>query len=322
LNNPWGSITPPADDVNVRLIDHTHALRLFWARDHTGRYLFVYEFLEETGAGEISLPDLIGIRAQISPPHGASDKTRLVLVLNETDNWEIFYALCTDIVNATVSVEGAAAAVQVILRRLSRWQEFLKNNRPRLLSEERIKGLIGELLFLDRHLVPAFDVEAAVSFWQGPEGLPQDFCVNDGAVEVKCQSGATEPTVKITSADQLCPQLPHMHLYVVTLGQSTADEEGAVNLPTLVGRLKELAHAASADCLERFYDLMLKSGYVECDEYLRYSYVVAGQTMFEVSEGFPRICRDAIHPGISRVSYSISLTECSQFEGAPDWVKL
>src|SRR5258708_17450041 len=125
------------------------------------------------------------------------------MLLNDKGNWELFFSLCNDLVEATDHINDSAEAVQKIMIRLNRWHEFLKKRHPGLLSEEKILGLIGELLFIKNHLIPVFGPGQSIKFWQGPEGLPQDFNVNESAIEVKCQSASRSDTVRISSADQL-----------------------------------------------------------------------------------------------------------------------
>jgi hypothetical protein len=321
MNNPWNAINPPPRDVNARRVDHTHALELFWARDHIGRYLFIYEFSSEASPSNINLPDLVGIEAIYAPADNSITVNRLILLLKEQSNWEIFLSLCNDLVQATREAKNSTAAVQLILRRLVRWQDFLKKNRSSILSEEGIKGLIGELLFIKDYLIPTFGAGQAIKYWQGPEGLPQDFNINNSAIEVKCQSGATSPYIKITSADQLCPQLPEMYLFVVTLGKTDIQAKDAINLPHLVFHIKEILRSDDPHQLERFNDLLYMVGYMDSDRYLDFSYVVTQEKMFQVENGFPRICPEEIHRGIVNLSYSISLSECSPFEKQPHWMK-
>lgn len=321
MNNPWDKISPPAKDVSARLVDHTHGLDLFWARDHLGHYLFVYEFPPEEAIPKINLPDLAGIQAVYLPAGNNISKNRLVLMLNEQGNWELFLSLCNDLVQATRQAKTSASAVQTILRRLARWHEFLKKNPNDLLTEEKIKGLIGELLFIKKYLIPVFGAGQAVQFWQGPEGLPQDFNVSNSAIEVKCQSGASSPYVKITSADQLCPQLPEMYLFVITLGKTTPETKDAINLPGLVTHIRDSLQSAASTQIERFNDLLYMVGYTDSEQYLEFSYLLVDQTMFEVKESFPRICAGNIHHGIVKLSYNISLSECEPFQGQPDWMR-
>ncbi len=320
MHNPWDTISQPTNDVSARRIDHTHALDLFWARDHLGRYLFIFELPPDAVMQQSNLPALAGMQLTHMPASGEVP-ARMVLVLNEKTNWEIFLALCNDLVHTTRNCKGIQEAVQTILRRLGRWQEFLKKQRPGLLSEEQIKGLIGELLFIRDTLNPEFGPAQAITFWQGPETLPQDFNVNDCAIEVKCQSGVSQPTVRISSAEQLCPQLPEMYLRVLTLGRTAPDNSEAINLPLLVDQIRQALDTCSPPALERFNDLLFMTGYVDSERYRDFSYLLAGQAMFHVVDGFPRICPDDLPAGIARLSYSVSLSECAPFKGAPDWME-
>ena len=320
MNNPWDNISQPSSDVAARRIDHEHDLDLFWARDHLGRYLFIFELPPDVTMQQSSLPALAGIELTHMPAAGKT-LARLVLVLNEKANWEIFLALCNDLVHTTRICCTTEEAVQTILRRLSRWQEFLKKQRPGLLSEERIKGLIGELLFLRDSLMPTFGPAQAITFWQGPESLPQDFNVNDCAIEVKCQSGISQPTVRISSAEQLCPQLPEMYLRVLTLGRTAPENSEALNIPFLVGQVRHQLDACSPPALERFNDLLYMTGYLDSERYREFSYLLAGQAMYQVTEDFPRIGPEDLRQGIVRLSYSISLADCAPFKGAPDWME-
>ena len=321
MNNPWDEINPPSKDVSARRIDHKHPLDLFWARDHLGRYLFIFEFPPEDGLPRMNLPDLVGIQTAYVPTEVQKGSNRLVLLLNEQSNWELFLSLCNDLVQATQLANNSKAAINAILMRLERWQEFLKKNRKGILSEEKILGLIGELLFINNHLIPAFGAGQSIKFWQGPEGLPQDFNVNQSAIEVKCQSGATAPYVKISSADQLCPQLPEMYLFVVTLGKAAPETTDAIDPPKLISQIRNALKSEGSIQIERFNDLLYAIGYIDSNLYLNYSYILTGEKMFRVSDGFPKICAKDLDPGITNVSYSISLSECANFENQPDWMR-
>ena len=311
MNNPWDQIVSPEKDISALRVDAEHPLDLFWAKDQAGRYLFVYEYTSKQELDLKVTPDLVGIETIFIP--SASGISRLVLVLKDKINWEIFFSVCNDLLSATRCAKNSPLAVAIILRRLFRWQEFLKKSRLDILSEEKIKGLIGELIFLRDHLIPKFGAANAVKFWFGPEGAPQDFNINDCAVEVKCQSGITLPCVKIASADQLSPQLPKMYLFVVTLGKTTIDNRDAINLPLLVEDIQKLLEQESSQSLERFLDLLCDAGYYHSGKYLDFSYLLLEEQVFFITEGFPRICPDNLSAGIVKLSYSIGLAECEPF---------
>ena len=313
--NPWESIEIPSRDVSARRVDHTHPLNFFWAKDHQGRYLFFCEFEKDTPLPS-KFPDLIGV--EVFPP---GKERRLVLLLKSKSDWEIFLALCTDIVKATQNIHQVTSSVAIIINRLNRWREFLTKAKSPLLSEDRIKGLMGELIFLKNHLMPAFGVEQSIEFWRGPDGYSQDFEVNDCAIEVKCQSGVSSPQVKISSEDQLCSQMPNIFLHVVTLGRASQDDSMSVHLPSILQEIRTLITPYSSDCMERFNDKVFKTGYINLDAYMDYSYIHTKDITYRVIEGFPRICRRNLYEAIKQVKYTISLSHCEPYLGFPDWME-
>ena len=145
MNNPWSDIATPSREFNVRLVSDKHPLKLYWGKDVRGGYLFIVQFSKDATPDKKMLPELSGIRVAIAP---APDCCRLVLLLNETPNWELFKSLCVDLIYASENSSNHSEAVNIIIRRLLRWHEFLKREKLHLLSPEAIKGLIGELLFM------------------------------------------------------------------------------------------------------------------------------------------------------------------------------
>lgn len=319
MNNPWNPINQPAKDFNALRVDRSHPLDLFWGLNEAGNYLFVYEFTAANVLANNQFPKLAGLDIESRKLDG--EARLIVLSLRDRKNWELFYSLCSDLVQATRDSKGHDSAIATFIRRLNRWQEFLKRGRPNLLVEEKIKGLLGELLFLREHLMRAFDAGTAVDCWKGPEGFPQDFNVNKIAVEVKCQSGGSTPIVRISSADQLAPQVPQLFLFVITLARAAAAQEAAINLPTIVEELRRTIELVSSAALERFNDLLLIIGYTDSDEYLDFNYLQVSEECFNVREGFPRIQSHELIAGVEKVSYSIRLSACRPFEGWPEWRK-
>lgn len=321
MSNPWSAIAQPSRDLNALRIDSTHPHDMFWAKDQAGHYLFIFEFAEDVSAvRQLVLPDLSGIKAQYAAAAPGAARNKFALILNNTQDWELFYSLCSDLVGATRLAPSPQTAIHIILRRLARWHEFLKSRRG-LLGEEKIKGLIGELLFLKKHLIPAFGPGNAIKLWQGPDGAPQDFAVGDCAIEVKCHSAGTRPYVSISSEFQLCSQLPELYLFVVALSKGTEDLPGTVTLPGLIADIRGTLGEVSYDQLERFNDLLYSIGYIESDQYLNYIYLMTSQSMFRVEPGFPRLCPDDLIQGVARITYDIDLLACARFAGCPAWME-
>ncbi|MBI9091106.1 MAG: PD-(D/E)XK motif protein [Desulfobacterium sp.] len=322
MNNPWEEIKTPSHDLLYRLVDPEHPLRLLRAKDTYGRFLFIYEFPLSDHIPD-KFPELNGIDIYLrKPDEGPTENCMLLLILKDKKEWQIFLSLCNDIAASTRELEQQIQATRIILRRLKRWQEFLQRLRSGLLPEKDIKGLIGELLFIKKHLSPAFGAGKAVQFWQGPDDSPQDFNVHDCAIEVKCQLGTTTPRVRISSAEQLCPQLPEMFLYVATLGKSEQNVKEAVNLPSLIDGIRFELETNSPSDVERFNNLIYQTGYIDSEGYEQFNYIPVSEKMFSVITDFPRICPNELPPGIERLSYDIKLLDCESFSKSPDWMDL
>ncbi|MCQ3828460.1 PD-(D/E)XK motif protein [Microbulbifer elongatus] len=320
MNNPWDKIDVPVSDVHARRVDPKHSEDFFWARDHSGGYLFIFRSKPKQKMPD-RYPALTGIAVDSTPEPG-SGRHRLILFLRERSDWELFLALCQDLVAAT-KVDGIteAAVPSVILRRLTRWRDFLSTERVGLLSEQEIKGLIGELIFLSTHLADHQGIGSAVKSWEGPNDSPQDFCVGNTAIEVKCQLGTTTSRIAISSEQQLFSQLPFSYLYVVTLGKTEHTPE-ALNLLDMVAEIRERVSIEAPDMLEYFNDLVYETGYRDDERYRNFSYLLVGQKMYEIEGEFPRLRPDSIPCGVERVRYNLDLSVCEPFIGTPDWVNL
>jgi len=313
--NPWKKIAPPCEGFETRLVGPAHPLNLYWGRDSSKRYLFIYKFTSEKIPKKKSLPRLAGI--DIGLARESSGSSNLVLRLMDSTHWEIFHTLCQDIILATEDCPGPNEATPTIIQRLGRWQDLLRRGQLGILSGEQIRGLLSELLFLSDVVSPNLSWETAILSWHGPEGAPQDFAVEQSAIEVKCQSGSSTPTVRISSAEQLEPQLPKGYLVVFTM---TEMPKGDHSLNSVIRKIRaELLQNSDPDTRKRFEELIYAAGYVKRDEYDDFRYNCISLTCFELREGFPRILSSSLASGVAKVTYNISLAECSPFEARPAW---
>ncbi len=316
MHNPWAAIEKPSTDLNVRLVDENHPLKLYWGVDAKNRYSFAYDAATGALPQKRSLPALAGLEIYVAQQ---GQRGKMVLLLQNNSDWEIFHALCWDLVRATVSVKDELAASAIILRRLQRWQELLRKNRPQILTPEEIKGLMGELLFLRQPLATVFGFDDAITAWRGPEDGPQDFAIKETAIEVKCQAGGSKPVVRISSAEQLCPQLPEGYLVVYTLARQSTDEPDALTLNSMVAEIRSALAGASVSSRERFEDLLYMAGFIAREEYEDYRFSVVAVKCYKLDDGFPRIISSDLIPGVESVSYSVRLENCSEFQARPVW---
>ena len=79
---------------------------------------------------------------------------------------------------------------------------MLAKYRGNMLSEDEIKGLIGEILFLKDFLLSQYGEVSSVNAWIGPEMADQDSVFSDVWYEVKATTSGAN-SIKVSSIEQL-----------------------------------------------------------------------------------------------------------------------
>lgn len=300
--SPWKGLPPgEAGTLSVLRIPGLAALEAFWARKPDGR-LTLLVALRQVEDVPFEVPALRGVEILLLP----SDR-QLQFVLESTGDWEMFHALCLDLLSASNAGGDEAGGLQFLFHRLLRWRRLLSKGGAKLLDEREVRGLMGELLFLRDRLVPAAGV-AAIECWQGPHGLPQDFVFAGRLIEVKTHAAGSNPSVRIASAEQLSSGDVPLFLHIVCLVR----QESALTLLALVDELRSVLEASSLHA-EAFEDKLLTMGYVDLPEYRSMSYAVTSVNDYEVREGFPRLTVEHIPAGVTDVRYSVQLTDLRPF---------
>lgn len=307
--SPWKDLPlGEAGTLSVLRIAGLTTLEAFWARKPDGRLALLIA-LHQVEDMPVQMPTLRGIDILVLP----ADR-QLQLVLESSGDWEMFHALCLDLLATSDGGVDEASALQLLLHRLVRWQRLLSKGGGRRLDEREVRGLIGELLFLRDRLLPAAGV-AAVDCWQGPLGQPQDFVYSGRLIEVKTYAAGSNPAIRISSAEQLSTGDVPLFLHLVCLVR----QDSALNLPELVDELRFM-FGESTPQIDAFDDRLLSMGYVDLPEYRAMSYAATSTSDYQVHEGFPRLTVEQIPAGVTDVSYSIQLVELRPFAVAADAV--
>ena len=182
--------------------DIEHSLDYWFARDFQGRYVLCFDSGAEVPAAS-SVPKPAGI--EVNALAFGEAGCRLVLTLLESEQFDIFRALCFDLMRSTAEISGdeSAAGLSITLNRLRRWQSLLEKARDDLLTTSRIIGLVGELLVLRDLLLPRMNTFDAVQAWRGPYGDEQDFLLAGRIIEVKTQLSTSDRYLSVSSEEQL-----------------------------------------------------------------------------------------------------------------------
>lgn len=306
-NNPWALIKRARKGFDSNRVDPKSKFDFFWAISKDGQYQFFIQHknLEDWPTKKITLS---GIDIQ---QFQTSTGFRLALSLCEINDWDIFYILCDDLLQASDNSQEEKGMLNIVYNRLLRWQKLFRKRGKKLLTEQEQQGLIGELYFLKYHLLTEFSDTEALSFWRGPFREDQDFGIGSSAIEVKSKQGTSAPYIQISSISQLDPQLEYCFLYVVTLNSAPHSVNDAFSLNKII---EEIKHSLSdTNDIDAFEHLLSEVGYMDLPEYSDKSYLISKESVFEVKEDFPRLKAKDMPIGVDSVNYRIEIKECNSF---------
>lgn len=311
-NNPWNQMP----ESTQRRVDAEIPHDMFWVTDSSGGYGFYLKTPNSFDDG-ISIPSLKGIRPiKRTSPEGEGE---LFLILNDKDDWEIFYVLCNDLINTALHCGIDEEIIDAVEIRLRRWHLLLKQERQRELTIEVQMGLFSELTCLKELIAPKVGIKQAAVSWVGANFDKQDFLLENCALEVKSYRTSKGPTVEISSAQQLSSEKES--LYLVTCGLTT--HENGLSVADVSKSISEILSAESADALESFERKLMNCGYIP--EMLKEpltKFKLDKTKAYAVTEEFPKITAEHIRSQIVSVKYSIDLTQCREFEVDLDSINL
>jgi len=310
--HPWTDLpVAQADRINRLRVDSAGIHQMLWFRDDDGFVGLLVEVHQNTTPvmlrnARISIRDvLIDIR---DLPDGGFKA--LSLRLNDTVKLDIFSSLCHDLIRRVSQVGEGENTFHIVCHRLRMWQSLF-STRTGLLSKSEVQGLYSELHFLSELLESrAVSEETAVTGWVGAEKSPQDFILNEVAVEIKSVGAADREKVRISSEDQLYTHLSRLYLRVYPI-IVLDDESRGESLNAIVTRIRHiLADERSRIVFENRLD---SANYIDIPEYDRPGFAVSSPFTYLVTDGFPRITRNALPSGIESVTYTLMLRDADRF---------
>lgn len=308
--NPWSALVRPSiGEIGANRVDAKSTYGLYFAQDHAQKYMFIFT-LEHPPVQQEGI-SLNGITVLYTQVHKSP---AVVLALKDNQDWPIFLKICLDLYEVTEQERNEKKALSAFYNRLRYWQYFLKRNMENFLSKEEQIGLIGELLLLEKYVLPQYKTIEAIHFWTGADGDVQDFSIGEKRIEVKVCSSPSKNEVFISSLEQLYNKECPVYLAIVYLGQAAADAKGAVSLFTLADRISNYIKQDNISAHEAFIAKLSMRGLFLDGSYNDSFYLPSAFNCFSVREEFPRITPGDIRPGVSKAKYSINLNLCGEYE--------
>ncbi|MCW3476750.1 PD-(D/E)XK motif protein [Limobrevibacterium gyesilva] len=235
----------------------------------------------------------------------ADSRWALRISLTEPQLLPIFAALCRDIVAFTRNGVPSDALAVRILARIDRWRSLLEQGAGGL-AESVLRGLIGELLVLDRSVMARLGPDEAVAAWTGPAGEPQDFRLPDGTrLEVKTVR-RDAAVVQINGLDQLDAGNDSLLLVVVRVEKTGPEAQGAVTAPRLVTTLRDRL-ADTPDALAAFDAALASVGWHDDPSHDRVAVRAIAIDHHAVDRNFPRLIRGVVPSGIEDADYTVRI---------------
>lgn len=293
-------------DVNqFKLISTVRAVQVFKGIDLDGNSSLVIIFNHKP---ELELKTA-KMRSKIVEK---KEEFRLFVSLQDDDEVlsDVFDIFVTDIVDHLEKAKDEAEVVERVGQRFNYWSELFKKIQKNRLDEKWIRGIWGELYFLDKFLIPKVGTEEAVKSWVGPEKTNQDFITNDKIFEIKtCLQNAN--TVKISNNNQLSRK---MYVTVLTVAKSSEMDKESLNLYDLIEEISK--QLTNATLLQIFQEKLLHLELFPIGNakiYDAFAYKFENIEHHYVSDEFPFIDDQQVPSAVLKYSYELILSEIEKF---------
>lgn len=320
--DPWKNLTLPLNSASLtaKRVDADGPWDFFWACGYDKKRILALKHSAENSLGS-QLPMLRGVECLLLPeePDG---KRLLSLKLQDSSLHDIFYRLCLDIIAAASIATTEPEVVARTIARTWRWHHLLRGGSDKRLSQEEQKGLVGELIVIEKFLLPSFPPKDAVSSWRGPLGAPKDFEVGAVAIEAKARRGAAAPYISISSEHQLDRSgTEQLFLHVADLSSAVFSSADAFTVTMIAARVDKQLRTSDEVAADSFVLLLEAAGFRWEDDYSDQSWLHGTDHSYRVTEGFPAITAQNCATGVSLVHYAIALIECEPFRVEENSVK-
>ncbi len=242
------------------------------------------------------------------------EKNLIVLQLTDSDFNDLFDDLILSLYHGIKSISQVDEYSNNFIQAFYRWSEFFEDKKSDLLSEEAIKGIMGELLVL-KLLITAPDkpeINFLLKAWTGLYDKGNDFELESKNLEVKSKSPSAID-VKISSEFQLeVSPGKGLELFVVSL---LSDFTVGIHISDLILEIKKLVQESSGDNIILWKALSQKNITAKnVSQYDRYRFNPVNWISYNCAdENFPKLSRSNIPEEISGLKYTLRTNLLTSF---------
>ena len=282
-------------------IDNEHPLDLFIGLDQKGRKAIKFraKFEPRKIKGSIAI--------EISQYTNIDFNTLQFSLVNDEISG-LFYYFCEDLIESSRNI-NQNDGYDYIINRFSQWKKLFIGSSKKLLDENEVMGLLGEIYFLKNYLFKDYGVETALLGWSGVDKTHKDFSYDKLWYEVKTTYSSNQ-SIKISSLEQLDSK--NIGLLVVISLEKMSEVYVGLKLNDIILSVRKTL--TNDNDKELFDSKLISASYEYNDFYDIYSYALKSVRFYCVNESFPRITKNSLPYSVIKVQYEILLQELSDFE--------
>lgn len=258
--------------------------------------------------------DTKGLEIKFFSDHENKKNNIISIKLKNIDFFEIYLEFLENIIENINSSDNKKTIVQLIIKKINIWIKFFKKEKFDGLSEEEIRGLIGELLFIKNFSNKKADFKNNILKWKGCENGLHDFETIRSKIEIKTFS--SEGIIRISYPDQLDI---NKYKNIFFICYSLQKEGGVFSLNDIV---KEIQEKLDKDFSFIFLDKLKSYGYFEAhkgkynDKYKNIKIYY-----YQITKDFPKILQGDLHNSIKKIRFGLDTNLLSSYDIGKDKIQ-
>lgn len=241
-------------------------------------------------------------------------KKIICLKLKSNYLFDIYLEFIASIIKSISTLDSEKVVVNEVIKKINIWIKFFRKERFEGLSEEEVRGLIGELLFIKKLSLKKEDFKKNINQWKGCENGLHDFDFKDKKAEIK--TFAKNGIIRISIPDQLDIE-KNKNIYLICFGLLKKD--GQFSLNDLIEEIKE---KLDDDLSFIFKDKLKSYGYFEIhkNDYNE-KYRNFDEHFYKITSEFPKILNKDTQSGITNITYGLDTNLLSSFDIGKNKIK-
>lgn len=304
----WDNQHPTGDLVVKTKIENIQHFNCYAATNHiTGNLMFILKVSTPFDSFNYKKLKFKGVKIEMFE---YSDCRELVIYLLDNELKEIFSYFIEDILkeikDTTTEIDALNRTSNIILK----WKSLFDKVVFSGLTIEQQKGLLGELLFVNKMIDINYPIDKVLESWTGVEYDNKDFIIGTTGLEAKFTS-SKNPSVKISSERQLDGQ--NLSSLFLVLYISEEVKENGYSLNSIIQLTREKINT-NHSLLLKFNEMLFLVGYKEDDiDNYHNRYALKKTCYYQIADNFPKLVSSDLKLGVYNSSYYIEISACEEY---------